>query len=402
MIPVRTVFIDGLKPESVEYMEFLNTFEHKKRIKTELGAYSPVCYASMYTGVFPNKHLLWFTWKYSPDTSPFKLLKKAGLHKIPHNIYSKRICYKTSLFINRVTNPSVFGFTVFNSFPLKYWSYFDTEMKKPFTEPDLLNGYSNIFDILRTNGTEYEIVGTEANNLAESSKVVEKHSLQDIKPWTYYFVGDIDPLSHRYGQDSPETIKRLQMIDKILEEKYKELGKRSDNLYFMVFSDHGHAKVENTVNLKSIFRENGTKLEDFIHFLDANYARFWFRNEKERKEVEKILSMMDDKGFILSEEHMKKCHVDMPDNRYGDLIFYLDKPNIFKDEEISVLGRKAVKTPVTMHGYLPDYLDSDAVLIANKKIVNKAHIKLEDITPSILQALGIEIPDYMDGEVIWK
>ena len=398
MIPVFTVFIDGLKPESVEHMEFLNTFSDKVRIKTELGAYSPVCHASMYTGVFPDKHLYWFTWKYSPNTSPFNLLKKIGLYRFPHNVYSKYLCYKTSLFLNHVTNPFVFGFTTFANYPLELWNYFDTEMKKPFTEPNSLNGYPNVFLILKTNNIEYETVGTD---MSKSLKVIQNYSLKTVKPWTYLFIGDIDPLSHRYGQDSPETIERLKTIDKILGDRYKEFEKRFDDFYFMVFSDHGHAKVENTVNLKSIFRENSKKLEDYIHFLDANYARFWFRNEKERKEVEKTLSMINDKGFILTEECMKGYHVDMPDNRYGDLIFYLDKPNVFKGGEISVLGRKAVKAPVSMHGYLPDYSDSDAVIISNKGL-KKTQITLEDITPSILHAFDLEIPDYMNGGVIWK
>ena len=63
MKPVLTVFIDGLKPENIEHMPFLNSFSNKKKIKTEFG-YSPTCYASMFTGVKPNKHLVWFTWKW--------------------------------------------------------------------------------------------------------------------------------------------------------------------------------------------------------------------------------------------------------------------------------------------------------------------------------------------------
>ena len=72
---VLTVFIDGLKPESVEeYMPFLNTFG-KRRVETDLG-YSVTCHATMYSGVYPNKHLRWFLWKYSPETSPFKWIRR--------------------------------------------------------------------------------------------------------------------------------------------------------------------------------------------------------------------------------------------------------------------------------------------------------------------------------------
>lgn len=396
---VLTVFIDGLKPESVEYMDFLNTFENKRRIKTELGAYSPVCDASMYSGVFPNKHLCWFTWMYSPNSSPFKFIKRFRLDKLPSNIYLKRLYYKTSLSLNHVANPFVFGFTVFANLPVSYWVYFDTPMRKPWRATGALLTYPTIFEILKENNIRYEVIG---DNLAESSKVIEKHSLQDIQPWTYYYIGDIDPLSHKYGQDSLEVRKRLQLLDKIVEEKYKEFKRRFDDFYFILFSDHGHTEVKNKIDLNSIFSENGRNLKDYIHFLDSNYARFWFRNDKERKEVEEILLKTNDKGFILTDKFLKKYYVDMPDNRYGDLIFYLDKPNIFEHGDITVLGKKITSSPVSMHGYLPDYPDSDAVLIANKKITNRSYIKLEDVAPSILYAFGLKIPNYMDGEAIWK
>jgi bisphosphoglycerate-independent phosphoglycerate mutase (AlkP superfamily) len=54
-----------------------------------------------------------------------------------------------------------------------------------------------------------------------------------------------------------------------------------------------------------------------------------------------------------------------------------------------------------MHGYLPDYPDSDGILISNKKLKKDVAI-LQDIAPSILQALGLEVPDHMDGEPLWK
>lgn len=34
---IMTVFIDGLKPESIKHMDFLSTLSSKGRIKTELG-----------------------------------------------------------------------------------------------------------------------------------------------------------------------------------------------------------------------------------------------------------------------------------------------------------------------------------------------------------------------------
>ena len=399
MKPVLTVFIDGLKPESIEYMPFLDSFSTKRRIGTELG-YSNPCHASMYSGVYPNKHLHWFIWKYSIDTSPFRWIKKFRIAKFPHNIYTKYACHRiTQLFNRDITSYS--GLTFLWHLPMEYWHYFDVADKKFWSEQNFLEKYPTIFDILKINNIQYDTVGL-MRRAGESSKVIEQYNFNEIKPWTYLFVGDIDPLSHKCGQDAIQTQKRLKKIDEILERKYRVFEKELDDFCFMLFSDHGHIRVSNYVDLSSFFRSQAKSVKDYIHFIDANYARFWFRNERERKEVEKVLLSMDDKGFILTDEHFKKYHVDMPDNRYGDLIFYLDVPNVFDHGKAVVLGKQRNTSDVSMHGYLPHYPDSDGVFISNRKVINKTHIKLEDITPTILDVFGIKKPDYMDGKVIWK
>ena len=399
MTPVLAVFIDALKPESVEHMEFLKTL-YKARVKTELGAYSSACDASIYTGVFINKHLCWFVWKYSPNTSPFKVLGKIGINRFPHNVYSKYLCYKACLLLSGAENPGIFGSPFIMDLRMKDWTYFDTDIKKMPQKPSYYNGYPNLFEIFRLKRIRWEDIGSRPKDLPDSSKVVKLHRLKKDVMFLHYFIGDIDHLSHKYGQDNPKTIERLRTIDKILQEKYTEFKKMFNDFYFMVFSDHGHSEVKKIINLEEIFKSRGKNLHDYIHFIDSNYARFWFRNSREEKEVREVLSELDDKGLILSKEHFKKYHVEMPDNRYGDLIFYLDKPNIFFGREIHALGRK-VTAPVSMHGYLPDYPDSDAVFVSNKRL-KKDKMILQDIAPSILQALGLEIPDYMDGEPVWK
>lgn len=400
MKPVLTVFIDGLKPESIEYMPFLDTFDTKRRIRTELG-YSITCHTSMYTGVYPNKHLRWFIWKYSPDTSPFAWIKRYKIDYLSKkNIYFKYMCYRITGFLNR-DNTAYFGIPFLWDVPVDQWHHFDVIEKKFWNEPNFLENYPTIFEILNANNIQYEIVGMVHGRMDESSKIIEHHTFNGIKPWTYLFVGDVDPLSHGYGQDSTQMQERLKKIDDILEKKYRIFEKQFDDFRFMLFSDHGHIKVNDEIDLHSFFRSRGKSLNNYIHFIDANYARFWFKNEKEKKEVSKILSGMDDKGFILTEEHFKKYNINMPDNRYGDLIFYLDTPYVFDHGKLVVMGKQRNVPSVSMHGYLPDHSESDGVFISNRKIINKSHIRLEDITPTILEVFDIKKPEYMDGGVIW-
>jgi len=79
-------------------MPFLNSLETRRKMRTELG-YSPTCDASIFTGVYPNKHLHWFSWKYSPNTSPYEWMRKIRLDKLPHNIFTKYACSKVARFL---------------------------------------------------------------------------------------------------------------------------------------------------------------------------------------------------------------------------------------------------------------------------------------------------------------
>jgi glycosyltransferase involved in cell wall biosynthesis len=147
-------------------------------------------------------------------------LNKLKLANFPHNIYSKYACYKLALRLSGATNPAIFGFTVFAGIPMKYWTCFDTDIKEPWERPNYYNGYPNLFKILETNNVRYEVVGTNSKDLPDSSRVVRKHNPREKVPLLNYFIGDIDHLSHEYGQDACETIRRLREIDEILQEKY--------------------------------------------------------------------------------------------------------------------------------------------------------------------------------------
>jgi len=386
MTPVLAVFIDALKPESVEHMEFLNSFENKARVKTELPSYSNTCHASMYTGVYPEKHKHFFIWKYSPNSSPFKVFSRLKLHKFVHDIRIKYLLYALRCKLKFGIVP--YGYLFFARHPLNYWANFDFEMVRFWGRPDMYVGkYPTIFKILDKAGVEYQVIWKPKGSL---SRINVKNP---PVPLTYIFIGHMDPVSHTYGQESPEAREMLKQIDTVLKNEYFEFEKIYGNdFFFLVFSDHGQTKIKERVDLYSHFKSKGRSLNDYLHFIDSCYARFWFKNENERREIEEVLSELEDKGFILTENVMDKCQAKMPKNEYGNLVFCLEPPYVF-----DVVDPKAI----SMHGYLPSHPDMDGICVANRKI-KSSYIKLQDITPSILQALGLEIPDYMDGEPVWK
>lgn len=397
--PLLTVFIDGLKPESLECMPFVNSLKSKRRIKTELG-YSITCHTSMYTGVNPNKHLRWFIWKYSPNSSPFKWSKRLGVYRnLNDNNYIKYLVYRITKRLN-LDNTSYFSIPFLWDLSLDSWLNFDLTEKKFWSDPNFLEYYPTIFELLKSCGIDYEIVGMHRGRLDNSSHLIKCHKFNKIKPWTYLFIGDIDPISHRFGQSSKIAMIRLKEIDNMLEHIYKYFEVNYEDFNFMLFSDHGHADIEGFIDLQNIFRSHKLNINHIVHFIDANFARFWFRSQTEKKDVIRILSQLDDMGFILSNNHLKRYNINMPDNRYGDLIFYLDTPYIFDRGKLVIAGKQRNHPSVSAHGYLPDHACSDGVFVSNQSTIKSSHICLEDITPMILSNFGKNRLDYMDGGII--
>lgn len=393
MKPVLTFFFDALKPESLKFMPFLNAFAQKRRMTSEFG-YSVTCHPSMYSGVHPDKHLQWFVWKYSPETSPFPWAKIFKHLSLLDNLPSRYFLHRyTRQF--REENTAWFGVPLLINLPMKYWGFFDVVEDRSWDEPGYLKDYPTIFDILRKNKIDFDVIGMQRDGGDEFTQF-SKHDFTEMKPWTYFFLGRIDSYSHKYGQHSPETIELMGQFDQLVEKKFNEYAKRVHDFDVIFFSDHGHIPITKLVDIHGHFKNHGHKITEYIHLVDANMARFWFRTDEEREEVQSILNDLPD-GFILTDEHFKKYHVEMPDNRYGDLIYYLDVPAAFS-KTVWGFNRKHA----SMHGYLPDYSDSDGIFVSDREVVDQSHVALVDILPTILASLGLEIPDYVDGKVLWK
>jgi hypothetical protein len=393
MKPVLTFFLDALKPESLEHMPFLNSFAHKRRMRAELG-HSVTCHPSMYSGVHPNKHLQWFVWRYDPVGTPFKWARVFKYLGLLDNLPARYFLHKyTRMF--RPKNTAWFGVPLLVNLPLKYWPYFDVVEDRAWDEPGYLQEYPTVFDVLRGHHVDFEVVGM-VQGAGDEFVQIAGYELKEIRPWTYFFLGSVDSYSHKYGQGAPETIERMRRLDQLIEAQYLAYSRRVSDFDVFVFSDHGHIPAEKRVDIHSLFRQHGSNVNRFIHLIESNYARFWFRDDSERATVERILSTLQE-GFILTDEHLRRYRIEMPDNRYGDLIFYLDAPYLFTK---TIWGFS--RGQKSMHGYLPDYPDSDGVFLSQRPLVEGTHVELVDVLPTLLDSLGLPIPDYVDGHVLWK
>ena len=55
----------------------------------------------------------------------------------------------------------------------------------------------------------------------------------------------------------------------------------------------------------------------------------------------------------------------------------------------------------SMHGYNPEFPESDGVLISNLPVTDDRKLELIDVTPSILKRLDLPPRDHMEGKSFW-
>jgi hypothetical protein len=214
------------------------------------------------------------------------------------------------------------------------------------------------------------------------------------------FFGDIDSVSHALCQDSPQARERLRIVDMAIEKWFRAASRLHGEPLFMMWSDHGHIPVEEKIDVKQAFKNHRMDLDDFVHVVDSNYLRFWFKNDAERARVERVIPDLG-KGFVVTPKVAEKYHVKMPDNRYGDLIYYLEAPAIFWKGTVNVLGRKLASHNQSMHGYSPENEGIDGTIVANRPITIPRKPILQDIPPTLLKHFGIPIPEHMVGQPLW-
>ena len=392
---VLAVFIDGLKPESVARMPFLASFAHQRRLTTDVG-YSITCHSTMYTGVYPSRHKMWFLWQYNPGQSPFRWMPETDLWRMADVLPMRYFLGKmTRLFSD---NRSYAGVNVMKFSSLKQWRQFAPTERKLWDEPGYVEDYRTLFEFMRGADITFDVVGlVNVKQHGGALSHVEHYTPPaDLPQLTYLFIGEADHVSHVHGQESPQVDGVLKRIDAEVQRVYEQMTRRGGRTPALVcWSDHGHMMVGEQFDIYPHFDRRGIDLKDVLHIVDTNFARFWFTDEAQRIAVVDALADMP-AGRVLSDEDCRTYHVTMPDRRYGDVVFYLDHPYMFKK---TVWGY-GLRTR-SVHGYLPDHPEVDGTFISDIPISQRSRVRLTDITPSLLDLLDVDADVEFDGESVW-
>lgn len=394
---VLLYFMDGVKYDMMQkHMPFLASL-HTKPLMSDFG-YSCACHATMYTSRYIDEHGTWYIWKRG-DNSPYKWLNYVPGLKYINWLPLKLIIGKITRKLSK--NSSYPGVACLVNLPLKYWPLFETSEDVMWNDDMYKPELPNLFSIMKKKGVKHHIIALHRGTQPEDPMNEEYQVDYKNDDFVYYFIGYTDNIMHQYGEWQKESQEYLTKVDAFIKKTFKKAqAERGEDVTLIAFSDHGHIDIEEPkININDFFKPYGLRVNQYIHLIEANFARFWFRNHKERNQVVQVLEEMTQKGlgFILSKDYVDKYHLNLNPQEHGELVFYLAAPHEFTN---TIWGFG--KTVKSGHGFEPTLPKHYGIFCSNKILANNRQFAyLTDVLPSVLHSTGIPAQEYtLRGENI--
>jgi len=363
------LFLDALPYERIfTRMPSLSNFCTKGtfRVLSNVLGYSFAIHSTMLSGTYPDENNLWLPYYFSPETSPFKFLDHVP--NLLTNFLDKGWLPRYGIReLSRLIQVDGGKKTIARNIPFSILSYFDFY-------PNWYMNESPFFQELRRHLSKRDtkllylgppkqksnLYRTFLNCLKEEFRDKEKNSN------TIFLLYDdkLDDYSHTYGPDSEEASAYLVYLDRTLDEIFKILKIKldEDGSRVIVFSDHGHATIRQTVDILNYLSKQGLRLgKDFLCFIDATLALFWV---EDGKMLEKLMASLNrlKVGKIINEDLRRKYRIDFHHRLYGDIFYVLPPGYMFFP---NFWGR--IRPMKGAHGYEPEFPCQKAFFATNLK-----------------------------------
>jgi len=350
---------------------------------------------TMLTGIYPPEH----SWDVS-------------LKENPGNTYIERIVDQIPDFLT--TTFQCFLHLATGSFDLatvppnrrRMFEIYRTRYIKKNTNSLLRFGkYDSILNIIGKENSVY-LSNTKMYKLTNIIETITEGNFS-LKMFETY---SLDLIEH-WNLDNPDIVdEAYRQLDYIVAELYEKCLKTG--VTFILFSDHGQDRVNGVIELKSALEGLNLSSNDYIYYIEAFRARFWFNNDVARQQITNLLNSFEN-ASVFSYEQMNQFNFDYRDDRYGELFFVVDPGFIIFPHDfyhplaniflglMDVKQRSRIYNPVHRgnHHYLPTN-DSEKgllVLADDRFIATGKDMQIGDFAPTILSLLDLNIPKYMKG-----
>jgi len=350
------LFVDALGWEVLQRHPFLeNTLPFRKPLNTIFG-YSSACDPAIISGKMPDQTGHWSSFYFSPESSPFKPLWPLS-YLPPFLTKRARVRNILSRFSSRFLGFT--GYFQLYNVPFEHLTLFDYVEKRRMWEKNGLVKGQSIFDTIEDKGLPY--YAGDQDPLEQQLDIVQNKDLS----FAYVFFGALDALMHKEGPYGKSVPYMLQDFEQKIEQLIQSLKKKYDEIDIFCFSDHGMHQIKEVVDVEKEIHKLPLKYgKDYVAFYDSTMARFWYINDKARKQITQCLEGIS-KGRILTKEELKSFGTYFPSNQFGETIFLLD-PHVLLVP--SFMGLKPIEG---MHGYDPKDKDSLAAVMSNRDSIEK-------------------------------
>nr|WP_320193812.1 alkaline phosphatase family protein [uncultured Desulfobacter sp.] len=375
---VIAILIDALGWELVKkYKAFSDIADYRTGLRTILG-FSSSAVPTVLSGVSGDKMELWNSVYYSPQTSPYKWLKRFEWvpELLKENRYSRFLIRQ---FSRRMAKHR--GYFSDFAIPVKYLPQFDLCEKRNIYSPGGLIGNQSIFDDLERIQKKYKVYSyVQGASDEHIFSKVNNDIINSTSDVFYLYLCQLDAFLHAHVNEPEKVKQKIRWYERQVTNLVENAQKHYCNIVLHIFSDHGMVPIKSTVDMITTIKELGfTEGKDYAVMYDSTMARFWFMNAKCRDAITQKLFELE-YGNIVSDTILKEEGAFFEDRRFGEIIFLMQPGTLICPSYMSY-------TPVQgMHGFSPDDPDMEASYLAN--IVPKAPPKhIRDIKRAILETI---------------
>lgn len=343
------------------------------------------------TGAWPNSTGIWVEYVLRREGTASINSIVSTLMWLTDFIPSDRACWDARLVINKLIGKEYVGTPAV--IPSKYLGYFRTKLQRDYTKRNSIDGIKTIFDILREEGRSYDYYSPARSDEKQVKQTLKSVHEKNLADFTFLHLFSLDPIGHKYGPESEVTKRAVRRIDEYVG-RIMDAAK-SGKMHVVLLSDHGMSPIKKYYDLMKVLESLPIDFgRDYFFFLDSTMARFWFRNEKSKRVVMKVLSSFE-WGHILNDENLKVFHIDKLGIEQGELFFVLnDQYCIYPD-----FFRRHSK-PKGMHGYAFAEYDQPVFISPKSGLFKTQNVQFVDIMPTVLTLLDIETPPSCEGRSI--
>ncbi len=304
---------------------------------TVLG-YSSAAIPSLLSGTPPSVHGAWAMYKFAPERSPFRLLRR--MPPLPRAMEWRLRVFTRWLTERRRT---IEGYYDLYEIPLNVLGYFDVAHRGDPYAPGGI-GQESFFDRLSKEGVSFD-VWTYRTPERKNFEALRK-SIDSPKRVLFLYTAALDALMHRVGTAHVDVAEKLSEYERWVGILLDTAASTRRETTLFLFSDHGMTDVTTIVDLRERVKTWGYRTgRGFMAFYDSTMARFWCAADIRENLVEKL----DETGWgrVLTDGELDALGCRFADDSYGEVIFLVKPGHLIVP---SYMGREAL---AAMHGYDP-------------------------------------------------